>query len=75
MGSHLQNIRAKWTGGVAQAIVYLLHKCLLCKYEALSLKPSPTPNKKNHKFDVEQVPGQPGLYNETPVLTNKQAIT
>jgi hypothetical protein len=34
----LQKItRAKWTGGVAQAVL-----CLLCKCEALSSNPSPT---------------------------------
>jgi hypothetical protein len=32
--------RAKWTGGVAQAVLYLL-----CKMEALSSNPSPTKKK------------------------------
>jgi hypothetical protein len=32
---------AKWTGGVAQAVEYLLYK-----HEALSLNPSPTGKKK-----------------------------
>jgi hypothetical protein len=33
--------RTKWTGGVAQAVEYLL-----CKYKALNLNPSPTKRKK-----------------------------
>jgi hypothetical protein len=34
---HLQNTRAKWTGGVAQAVKLLLHK-----YKAPSSNTSPT---------------------------------
>jgi hypothetical protein len=38
--------RAKWTGGMAQAVEHLLCESLLCKHEALSLNSRPTKKKK-----------------------------
>jgi hypothetical protein len=36
--------RAKWTGGVAQAV-----ECMLCKHETLNSSPSPTGKKRKKK--------------------------
>jgi hypothetical protein len=41
---HLQITRAKWTGGVAQAVEHLLSK-----HKALSLNPSNTKKRKKEK--------------------------
>jgi hypothetical protein len=41
--------RAKWTGGLAQAVGCLLCKCLLFKCKALSSNPSPIKKKKEKK--------------------------
>jgi hypothetical protein len=42
--------KAKWTGGVAQAV-----KGLLCKCEALSLNPSPTKKKKKKAAEIRRI--------------------
>jgi hypothetical protein len=45
---YLQNIaRAKWIGGMAQVVEYLL-----CKYEALSSNSSPTKKKKKKEIQI-----------------------
>jgi hypothetical protein len=47
MGPHLQIIKAKWAGDVAQAVEHLL-----CKHKTLSSNPSPT-YKKEKSLNVE----------------------
>jgi hypothetical protein len=58
--------KAKWTGGVAQAV-----KGLLCKCEALSLNPSPTKKKKKKKLqrsEGSRLEASPGKKLARPLL-------
>jgi hypothetical protein len=48
--AHLQNNQSKWTGGVAQAVEYLLSK-----HETLSSEPESPPQKKKKKKKIESI--------------------
>jgi hypothetical protein len=47
--------RAKWTGGVAQAVKHLLYESLLCKNKALSSNPGSRKKKKKERKEINKL--------------------